>query len=359
MSRRLILTNDQVNRYGYRIDSRGVSLAAYEKNPVLLYMHDREGKLPVGRIEDIKLEADPDNKGDFMLTGAPVFDTESGDKFAAMVASKYENRFLNAASIQISPLVFSEDPEDLKEGQKGETIAKSILNEISMATVGGNSDAVGLSAPRLFLEGKELGLSPNQEDVDKIVPLLKTSNSKNPNMKKLALALGLKADANEEQILSKIEEMQSEDKSLSLEKTKETLESGLVGLALSLGVVEETDKGDFEELLEASPKLAIKQIDKALSLKEKAAPEAKETPEDKKSETEKKQDKALAHIIDESNKEPENKVEKETEAKELSFKDMDPDALRDLKKSDPKKYELKLNAYLDSLPKGDERHIEA
>ena len=65
MGNRVRLTNDTLNSYGYRVLTEGVDITQYERNPILLYMHNR-GKA-IGLIKDIKRE-----NGE--ITGEPVFD---------------------------------------------------------------------------------------------------------------------------------------------------------------------------------------------------------------------------------------------------------------------------------------------
>jgi len=41
MGNRVRLTNDTLNSYGYRVLTDGVDITQYERNPILLYMHNR------------------------------------------------------------------------------------------------------------------------------------------------------------------------------------------------------------------------------------------------------------------------------------------------------------------------------
>jgi len=347
MVKRLILSNDQVNRYGFRVLTQGINLQAYERNPVLLYMHDREKTLPVGVMSDMRVEPDPDNPGDFQLTGLPVFDTGIGDDFAEMVAKKYEKGSLNAASVHLTPLEFSEDPDLLKPGQRGETISKSLLNEISIVVVPGNQGATKLSAPapRLSTEDQVIALGASQEDVNKVVPLLKlqNSNSNKNDMKKIALALGLSGDATEEQILEQIEKSQDKgtEKALSMEKEKSAnLVETLTAIALKAKDIEEDDKADFIALAEASPKLAAKMLDKALTFEAPKAEKKEETP----GKTEQTQDKTLAALLESAAKSIPGATEKV-----LKYEELTEAQAKELKEKEPEKFEVLLNAYLDGI----------
>lgn len=349
MAKRLILSNDQLNRYGFRVLTQGIALQAYESNPVLLYMHDREMRLPVGTLKDLKVEPDPDNPGEFMLTGEPVFDTGIGDEFADMVAKKYEKGSLNAASIHASPIELSDNPDLLKPGQSRPTVSKSILNEVSIVVVPGNQGATKLSAPtpRLSTHDYEISLSATAKDLDNILPLIaKNQNSNKHDMKKIALALGLSGDATEEQILEKIQENDgNDDRALSLENGNKALTGALVGIALKAGVIEEADKDDFISLASTAPKLAEKMVLKGISLAAKE--DDKKDPSD--------QDIALSQLIDDAEKESKTPGSKKPEDIELKYEDMTDKERQKLGKEDPKKFEAVLNAYLDRIdPDGKE-----
>ena len=54
MGNRVRLTNDTLNSYGYRVLTEGVDMEQYERNPILLYMHNR-GQV-IGVIKDLKRE---------------------------------------------------------------------------------------------------------------------------------------------------------------------------------------------------------------------------------------------------------------------------------------------------------------
>lgn len=62
---RVRISNESVNCYGTRILTSGIDLAQYQRNPVLLYMHER-GKV-VGLVKDLKVEGQD-------VTGELVFD---------------------------------------------------------------------------------------------------------------------------------------------------------------------------------------------------------------------------------------------------------------------------------------------
>ncbi len=40
-SKRIILTGENINRYGFRVLTDGIDLTQYDKNPLMLWMHIR------------------------------------------------------------------------------------------------------------------------------------------------------------------------------------------------------------------------------------------------------------------------------------------------------------------------------
>lgn len=54
MGKRVRITNSSVNCYGTRVLTEGLDISQYERNPVLLYMHER-GEV-IGYMKDLKLE---------------------------------------------------------------------------------------------------------------------------------------------------------------------------------------------------------------------------------------------------------------------------------------------------------------
>ena len=64
-AKRVRITNDRLNSYGTRVLTAGMDVEQYERNPVLLYMHER-GKV-IGYVKDLKVE-------DGEVTGELMFD---------------------------------------------------------------------------------------------------------------------------------------------------------------------------------------------------------------------------------------------------------------------------------------------
>lgn len=88
-----VVSDESVNSYGFVIRTAGIDTARFERNPVMLYMHER--KTVVGRWENIRKD------GKKLLANA-VFDdtTELGSTVKAQV----EKGFLRSASIGVDIL---------------------------------------------------------------------------------------------------------------------------------------------------------------------------------------------------------------------------------------------------------------
>lgn len=142
---RIILTDESLNSYGFRVLTSGAVLDRFMKNPVLLYDHNSWG-LPIGKWKGLSVEGD-------RITAEPDFDMEDED--AKKVAGKYERGFLSAASIGFQILATSEAPEDMLPGQTLPTVTKWEMYEASLTPIPANGNAI-----RLYdHEGKEVDLN--------------------------------------------------------------------------------------------------------------------------------------------------------------------------------------------------------
>ena len=54
MSKRVRISNESVNSYGFRVLTSGMEVAQYQRNPVLLYMHER-GQV-IGYMKDVQVK---------------------------------------------------------------------------------------------------------------------------------------------------------------------------------------------------------------------------------------------------------------------------------------------------------------
>ena len=143
LEKRFVLTDESVNRYGYRVLTSGIqNLKAWQKNPVMLWCHFRDegGRnwdyKPIGHWEDVEIN----DKGE--LSAVPVFDLT--DELSQTICSKVEEGTLNAASIGFRIIETSEDPSVLVKGQTRATVTKWDLMEASIVDIPANGNAVRL-----------------------------------------------------------------------------------------------------------------------------------------------------------------------------------------------------------------------
>lgn len=119
-----LVSDESDNSHGFKVLTEGIDITQFEKNPIMLYMHERPtiiGMWKNLRKEDSKLYADA------------VFDT--GSEKGGEVARQVEKGFLRGASIGITY-----QKEDLKNG----VLEKCRLFEISIVDMGSNPNALKL-----------------------------------------------------------------------------------------------------------------------------------------------------------------------------------------------------------------------
>ena len=193
MSKRVRITNESVNSYGFRVLTSGIDLEQYRRNPVLLYMHER-GNV-IGYVKDLQVE-----NGE--VTGELVFDEAS--ELSIRCKKQFGVGSLRMVSVGLDPKETSGAPELLLEGQTRPTVTKSKLVEVSLVDIGANDDAI-----RMYNEGTAIELG---KDGNCLLPLLSNNpiNQTTMDLKKLALQLGLPETADEATVLAKIAELQKE-----------------------------------------------------------------------------------------------------------------------------------------------------
>jgi hypothetical protein len=231
MGKRVRISNESLNCYGTRIMTDGLDIDQYQRNPVLLYMHER-GNV-IGYMKDVRKE-----NGE--VTGEPVFDEVS--EVSVRAAKQFDFGSLRMVSAGIDIIETSESPELLVPGQTGLTITKSKLVEVSVVDVGGNDDALVLSKDGVRLELAKDGSSP--------LPLLNNNqpNSVSMDLKELALSLGLDAAADENAVKARITNLlkaEGDAKSLLADKDKMTLAA--ITQAVEAGIADRRIPADKKE----------------------------------------------------------------------------------------------------------------
>ena len=262
MSKRVRISNESLNSYGTWVQTSGMDIEQYGKNPVLLYMHER-GKV-IGYVKDLRVEGDE-------ITGEPVFDEAS--ELSKQCKKQWEVGSLRMVSIGIDIKETSDDAKYLKPGQTAATITRSKLFEVSVVDIGANDDAIALHK-----DGVRLTLGKNAAEV---LPLLRNtgggtalhsddnkrggtalhSDSNNPiknkekemDLEKLALELGLPKDAGEAAILAKVSELKNQATTAAALQTEcDTLKAAriesMVDAAIAEKKIGEGKKQHFMEL---------------------------------------------------------------------------------------------------------------
>ena len=136
--KRIVISDESINSHGFWVRTDGIDLSAFQRNPVMLWNHNRDGhgtvnaQLPIGYWKDLHVK-------DGVLTGLPVFDEK--DEFALRIKQKYESGILNACSMGFMPLEWSDAPEMLKPGQTVATGTKCRLLEVSICDIPSNANA--------------------------------------------------------------------------------------------------------------------------------------------------------------------------------------------------------------------------
>ncbi len=193
MGNRVRLTNDTLNSYGYRVLTDGVDITQYERNPILLYMHNR-GKA-IGLIKDIKKE-----NGE--ITGELAFDEAT--ELSTQCKKQWDFGSLRMVSIGFEVIETSDAAELIVPGQRYATVTKARLIEVSLVDIGANNDAI-----RLHKDGQLITLS---EGGDCPLPRLNhkpTNNQPQMDIKTLALTLGLPETADEAAVNAKLAELKT------------------------------------------------------------------------------------------------------------------------------------------------------
>lgn len=220
-SRTVRISNSRLNSYGFRLLTSGADLTQYQKNPILLFMHNRPWRgttdeiLPIGYVENIRVEGDD-------ILGELKFDEK--DDFARRIAQKWDDGIYRSVSVGVDVLEMSSAPEYILPGQTRATVTRWKLNEISVVDIGANEDAMALT-----YAGKEVKLG--KTILPDFIPKIITNE-----MKQIALKLGLMAEAKEDDVLNAIETLQQENARLKTEAQK--AEEAAIVLAVDTAIKE-------------------------------------------------------------------------------------------------------------------------
>ncbi len=251
MGYKVRISNESINCYGTRVITSGVDLSQYERNPVLLYMHER-GTI-VGKVNNLHVDGAD-------IVGELAFDCAT--ELSTTLKKQWEFGSLRMVSANFQVLETSKDKNLIMEGQTRETITRSKLFEVSVVDIGGNDDAIVLSSP----EGKEISLAAG-EGTATLLPLLNNPNI-NPikkvtemELKTLALSLGLAETATEAEVSQKLEELKLagakvktlETENAALVKQQKEAEQAQEALKLA-AVTQEVERAVQEKRISAQKK---------------------------------------------------------------------------------------------------------
>lgn len=239
MTHEFIVNTERVNEYGYRILTEGIDTEQYMRNPVVLYGHVRgisEPKRVIGRT--LKLE---NKNGELVAT----VEFDEADDFAKEVAGKVERGYIRMASLYADVKETTTDAEYLLPGQTLETVLACKLVEISITDIGGNDDALKLSKNGQPVQLKKLTNNTKKNDM---------------SLKNIALALGLKEDEREFNILKSVGELKlakekaekkAEALKTELNGIKSTEAGSLIDRAIALNLIPEALKEQQLKAFEA------------------------------------------------------------------------------------------------------------
>lgn len=223
MPKEFLISDESLNSYGFKVQTSGINLNQFKKNPIGYYNHDREAGV-ICKWEKLRIEGTK-------IYATPVFDLN--DPLGAKIALKVENGFINAASIGAEHAVLDEI--------KGETtVIACDLYEISICDLPSNKNALAL-----YVNDKAI------TDRDEILKLCVNQKDMKTDLKPITLTLGLNADASVSDIISAINTLKGAN-------NPETI----INEAVNLNLIAKYEKEELMQLAAASPLAFGKYLEK-------------------------------------------------------------------------------------------------
>jgi outer membrane murein-binding lipoprotein Lpp len=210
MAKTFVLHDESLNEHGFWIKTSGIDLTQFRKNPIMLWMHNRAWRgtkdeiLPIGHWDNIRIEEDK-------ILADAIFDS---DDFSKSIEAKVESNTIRMASPGFRILIMSEDIADLKPGQFRATVLKSVMREASICDSGANDNALAL-----YDESDQL-IKLSGDMKDKRFPSILNSKSSTTMKKVIKLFSDLQDDAGEDQIATKVIELQGKVQTMQAEIDK-------------------------------------------------------------------------------------------------------------------------------------------
>lgn len=276
MSKRVRISNERVNSYGFRVLTSGMDVAQYLRNPVLLYMHER-GQV-IGYMKDVEVK-------DGEVTGEPVFDEVT--ELSKRCKKQFEFGSLKMVSAGLEIYETSDDQAQLAEGQKRPTVTRSRLCEVSLVDIGSNDDAIvlkmggqtvnlanGEECPLpLLTDGtaqmaQEGYLIPNPSSlIPKTLSNPNNNKSEMMTLKDVALMVGLPETATEAEVRDRMQLMMGEHARLeAAEKQLTELAKARVAALVERGIRERRiEAARRDEMIALFGKLGADESEKLLS----------------------------------------------------------------------------------------------
>ncbi len=214
-----ILSDESLNSYGFVIQTAGIDTAQFERNPVMLYMHNRDGNV-IGRWENIR-------KDGAKLIADAVFDEST--ELGAKVKNQVDNGFLRCVSIGIDNV-----KQDVLNGVQ--TVVKCRLIEVSVVDIPSNSNAVKLFRRSGSFTYKLADLNDNDPDAFRTA---------------VTAALGLEPGASDTEILRAIEKAVN-----GTENTEELLNN-----AVARGYIDPAQRDNLRTMAKGNRRALMAYID--------------------------------------------------------------------------------------------------
>lgn len=195
---KFIVSDETLNSHGSVVLTSRINTAKFERNPIMLYMHERESGV-IGRWENVHKEGKK-------LIAEAVFDEDT--ELGAKVKKQVENGFLRSASIGIDII-----KEAVIDGVK--TVIQCDLFEISIVDIPANENAVKLYAKKDFVRLLSLADNAGKEKPGQALRV------------RLIDILGLEESANDNAIVNAVKTLLKEPSNVEKE-VDEAIKNGLI-----------------------------------------------------------------------------------------------------------------------------------
>ncbi len=250
-----ILHDESVNSYGFRMLTNGVILDDFKKNPVMFYNHD-DREMPIGRWENIRIEADK-------ILAEANFD--QGDPKAKEIARKVEEGYISACSVGAWVLESTSDASLYIDGQDAPTVTKWSLREVSICNIPANHNALALydanglrvgeaDIPTILeLTDRQLTITGKKETMNEVVKtLLNLSNDATIDDAIAAIRANQKTIST---LTEEVEALRTEKKEAEEKKLQEKRNrfEALLDQAIKGGSLMESQKESMTTLFDANP----------------------------------------------------------------------------------------------------------